>query len=102
MDITKCVNIRCKLKGKCLRFLAKDSPYNQNYVPFNCTKENGYKNYILPKKYKVETVDKGNSFSKICFESALTETKQLVKECSGGSRCYYREYPLTKNKKIYF
>lgn len=55
------------------------------------------------KEYKIETkINPKNSFSIICVEDNLERMKLIVKDCSEGAKCYYREYPLTKNNKIYF
>jgi len=45
-DITKCSNKECKMKDKCLRYLAKDNEYWQSYCHFECNKENNWEYMI--------------------------------------------------------
>ncbi len=57
-------------------------------------------------RYRVEfRVNSKNYFYKDCFESELLETKFLIKAIQkeeGKGKCFYRKFPVTKNKKIYF
>ncbi|NFI08769.1 hypothetical protein FDF97_15820 [Clostridium botulinum] len=57
-------------------------------------------------KYRVEfRVNNKDYFRKDCFEDKLEELKDLFKNIQQEEKkgkCYYRRFPLGKNKKIYF
>lgn len=107
MDICLCNKTDCEKSNVCLRSLLYSKVQTGNIITCSdfkeCNKESNYENIRIAKKYKVETkISKGNSFSKTCLEHELYDTKVLVKQCSEGAKCYYREYPLNKSNKIYF
>lgn len=56
--------------------------------------------------YRVEwKLNSGNQVILTCEDKDLEETKKLVKaiqEESGRGKAFYREFPLTRSKKIYF
>lgn len=56
------------------------------------------------KRYKVEFIsnDKNSKFSVNCNEKDLEYWKDVCKDSSKDGVCFYREYPLTRAKKIYF
>lgn len=57
------------------------------------------------KKYRVESRSSNEYYYRIdCTEEDLDYYKAIVKfDClKNGGECYYREFPLGKNKKIYY
>lgn len=56
------------------------------------------------KRYRVESRSKNNHFKADCKEEDLEYWKALCKYDSIENRgeCYYREFPVTKNKKVYY
>ncbi|CUO91367.1 putative CDC2L2 protein [Clostridium baratii] len=57
------------------------------------------------KRYRVEFKSKNSSFRVDCFEDKLEDWKALCKvdrEETGEGKCYYREFPVSKNKRVYF
>lgn len=55
-------------------------------------------------RYKVESMskDRKSKFSAICGEDKLEYYMQVCKFGRIDNICFYRKYPLTKAKKIYF
>lgn len=55
-------------------------------------------------RYKVESISKNRKsrFSAICGADKLEYYKQVCKLGRIDDICFYRKYPLTKAKKIYF
>lgn len=56
------------------------------------------------KRYRVESKSNENHFIANCTEEELEYWKALCKYDSiqNKGKCYYREFPLTKCKKIYY
>lgn len=57
-------------------------------------------------RYRVEfRVNSKDYFRKDCSKKQLEETKYLSKQIKneeGTGKCYYRRFPLGKNRKIFF
>lgn len=55
-------------------------------------------------RYKVESISKDGKrrFIVICTEEKFEYYKQICKSDQKEDICFYRKYPLTKAKKIYF
>lgn len=60
----------------------------------------------MENKYRVECRTNSNDyFRKDCSEKYLEETKKIVKliqKEEGKGECFYRKFPVMKNKRIYF
>lgn len=57
------------------------------------------------KRYRVESrINKDDHFKIDCTEDDLEFYKALCKYDSlkNGGECYYREFPLSKNKKVFY
>lgn len=56
------------------------------------------------KRYKVEfkSTDGKSEFMAICYKDKLDYWKMICKNHSKDGVCYYREFPLTKSKRVYF
>lgn len=57
------------------------------------------------KRYRVEVrISKDNYFRADCDETELEYYKALCKYdwVKNGGNCYYREFPLTRNKKVFY
>ena len=57
------------------------------------------------KKYRVESRNnKGHSLIVDCYEDELEYYKALLKydAINTNGKCYYREFPVTKNEKVYY
>lgn len=61
---------------------------------------------MVKDRYKIEYIsnDKKSKFQVICTEDDLERYKDIAKQLLGESDgvCYYRKFPLTKAKKIFF
>ena len=58
----------------------------------------------IMKRYRVESRSGANHFIADCGEEDLEYWKALCKydAIKNNGKCYYREFPVTKNKKIYY
>ena len=56
------------------------------------------------KRYRVESKSPINHFRADCGEEDLEYWKAICKHDANANngRCYYREFPVTKNKKVYY
>lgn len=56
------------------------------------------------KRYRVESRSDKNHFRVDCKEEDFEFWKAICKHdvLQNKGKCYYREFPLTKNKKIYY
>ena len=56
------------------------------------------------KRYRVESRSKKSHFRSDCTEEDLEYFKAICKvdALENNGECYYREFPVTKNKKIYY
>lgn len=56
------------------------------------------------KRYRVESRNKNNYFRADCTEDELEYWKALCKfdALKNNGTCYYREFPVTKNPKVYY
>lgn len=56
------------------------------------------------KRFRVESKNKENHFRVDCTEDDLEFWKAICKRDSieNGGKCYYREFPVSKNKKVYY
>ena len=64
------------------------------------------KNIIEKKRYRVESKNANGSFRVDCDEDKLEYWKKFCIEnrkiAGNNEKCYYRQYPLIKSRKIYF
>lgn len=58
----------------------------------------------MNKRYRVESRNKSNYFRADCSENELEYMKALCKydAIKNNGECYYREFPVTKNKKVFY
>lgn len=56
------------------------------------------------KRFRVESRNKENHFRADCFEDELEFWKAVCKydAIENNGKCYYREFPVSKNKKVYY
>lgn len=56
------------------------------------------------KRYKVECKSKESHFAVCCYEDRLEFWKTIcaLDALDTGGKCFYRQFPLTNSKKIYF
>ena len=56
------------------------------------------------KRYRVESVSNQSHFRADCSEEDFEFWKVICKHdaIANKGKCYYREFPVTKNKKIYY
>lgn len=56
------------------------------------------------KRYRVESRSDQSHFRSDCGEEDLEFWKAICKNDanSNNGKCYYREFPVTKNKKVYY
>lgn len=59
----------------------------------------------MSKRYRVESrCGKGHHFRADCIEEELEYYKALCKYDAhkNNGKCYYREFPVTKNERVYY
>lgn len=108
LDITFCCNEQCNKRKNCLR--GQDNTLSHEYISnadFNC--DESYEFFIpikkqIIKRYRVESKSKTNHFRSDCTEEELEYWKAICKYDSieNNGKCYYRAFPVTKNKKVYY
>lgn len=56
------------------------------------------------KRYRVESKSDKSHFRSDCGEKDLEFWKAICKSDANANKgkCYYREFPVTKNKKVYY
>lgn len=56
------------------------------------------------KRYRVESKSNQNHFRVDCCDEDFEFWKAICKHdaISNKGKCYYREFPVTKNKKVYY
>lgn len=56
------------------------------------------------KRYRVESRSKKSHFRSDCTEEDLEYFKAICKvdALENNGECYYREFPVTKNKRVYY
>ena len=56
------------------------------------------------KRYRVESRTKKSHFRSDCTEEDLEYFKAICKvdALENNGECYYREFPVTKNKRVYY